>query len=107
MHEFLLRHIYIDSMKRHKLTKPVATSVTFLFSMALHEMVLAACFEMVQMWLFIFSLMQLPLIPLMRNPAFKGKRLGNLVFWWGTITGIPLISVLYAREYCSAKEGNC
>lgn len=36
----------------------------------------------------------------MRTPIFVGKRLGNLVFWWGVITGLPLISVLYAREYC-------
>uniref|UniRef100_A0A7S1CQD6 Diacylglycerol O-acyltransferase n=1 Tax=Bicosoecida sp. CB-2014 TaxID=1486930 RepID=A0A7S1CQD6_9STRA len=100
VHEFLLRHVYIASMHDHDLSKPAATFATFLFSMLLHEMILATAFEMVQGWLFLFSLMQLPLIPLMRNPVFKGKRLGNLVFWWGTITGIPLVAVLYAKEYC-------
>lgn len=40
----------------------------------------------------------------MRNPLFKGTRLGNTIFWWGMLTGIPLITVLYAREYCRTNQ---
>lgn len=104
VHEFLLRHVYLESMDEHNLSKPAATFVTFIFSMLLHELILATAFEMVQGWLFLFSLLQLPLIPLMRSPVFKGKRLGNLVFWWGTITGIPLVTVLYAKQYCQVHD---
>jgi len=86
------------------MSKPIATGATFIFSILLHELVLAACFELIRPWFCVFGLMQLPLIPLMRLPVFKGKRLGNLFFWWGIITGIPLMGVLYAREYCMVEQ---
>ena len=62
--------------------------------------ILMACFKMIRPWLMLFSLFQFPVMIVMRSPIFKGKRLGNLIFWWGLITGLSLIAVLYTREYC-------
>jgi hypothetical protein len=67
--------------------------------------ILIALFGFVSPWLGLFSLVQLPLIPLMRLRVFRGKRLGNLVVWFGLVTGVPLIAVLYSLQYCA--NGNC
>ena len=56
-------------------------------------------------WLAIMSLLQLPLMPIMKTKHFKGKPLGNIVFWFGLIIGIPLACVLYSRQYCQTY--NC
>ena len=62
-------------------------------------------FDLVRPWLALFSLAQLPLIPLMRLPIFRGKRLGNFIVRFGLVTGPPLMATMYAREYC--KDGHC
>ena len=43
----------------------------------------------------------------MRLRIFKGKRLGNLIVWFGLVTGVPFIAVLYSLEYCVKQQGNC
>lgn len=84
------------------LGKPVAMVLTFLTSILLHELLLIACFGMVRPWLAIFSLLQLPLLWIMRvSTMFKGHRLGNMVFWSGLLLGNCLIFVLYGSEYCA------
>eukprot|EP00658_Telonema_sp_P-2_P080805 TRINITY_DN8116_c0_g1_i1.p1 TRINITY_DN8116_c0_g1~~TRINITY_DN8116_c0_g1_i1.p1 ORF type:complete len:391 (-),score=85.80 TRINITY_DN8116_c0_g1_i1:206-1378(-) len=104
VHEFLLRHVYLSLLTRHKWGRTTALVFTFLWSIALHELVLSMVFGMFRPWLALFSLSQLPLRPLMSASAFKGKRLGNLVFWYGQALGIPLIMVLYTREYCASRH---
>ena len=37
VHEFLLRHIYLESIKTYKMSKRNATLLTFLFSSIIHE----------------------------------------------------------------------
>ena len=66
---------------------------------------LISMFKAVSPWLGLFSATQLPLIQMMRISVFKGKRLGNLIVWFGLVTGIPLITVLYSMNYCA--NGNC
>ncbi len=36
----------------------------------------------------------------------QGKRLGNLFVWFGLVTGVPFIAVLYSLQYCKVP-GNC
>ena len=69
--------------------------------------ILIALFGTFSPWLGFFSLFQLPLLPLMRLRIFKGKRLGNLIVWFGLVTGVPFIAVLYSLEYCVKQQGNC
>eukprot|EP00485_Elphidium_margaritaceum_P019612 CAMPEP_0202732294 /NCGR_PEP_ID=MMETSP1385-20130828/187583_1 /ASSEMBLY_ACC=CAM_ASM_000861 /TAXON_ID=933848 /ORGANISM="Elphidium margaritaceum" /LENGTH=412 /DNA_ID=CAMNT_0049398601 /DNA_START=574 /DNA_END=1812 /DNA_ORIENTATION=+ len=104
VHEFLLRHVYYESMNSYKLSKKVALAGTFAFSIALHEVVLSACFHRFSPWLAFLSVLQLPLIPVMQSPAFKNTNFGNIVFWFGIIIGMPMACVLYAREYCVAYD---
>lgn len=106
VHEFLLRHVYIELTVRQGASRSASLAITFLFSMLLHEVIFAALFRMIRPWFLMFGLTQLPLNVLMSNPIFKKTRLGNFIFWYGLFTGIPLISVLYTREYCAVK-GNC
>eukprot|EP00483_Globobulimina_turgida_P011189 UN11210 len=104
VHEFLLRHVYYESMSTYKLSKGVAMAGTFIFSIALHEVVLCACLHKFSPWLAFFRLMQLPLMPIMTSRAFKNKPLGNIVFWVGIIVGMPMTMVLYARDYCTTYD---
>ncbi|ETO15903.1 sterol O-acyltransferase, partial [Reticulomyxa filosa] len=62
VHEFLLRHVYLESMNSYKFGKNLATAGTFIFSVALHEVVLCACLHRFRPWLAALSLFQLPLI---------------------------------------------
>ena len=104
VHEFLLRHVYYESMSTYKLSKGIALAGTFIFSIALHEVVLCACLHKFSPWLAFMSLLQLPLMPVMKAPVFKNKPLGNIVFWVGIIIGMPMTCVLYAREYCAMYD---
>ena len=42
MHEFLLRHVYLQGIHAHKLTRMKAAVVTFLVSIVVHELVRGA-----------------------------------------------------------------
>jgi len=97
VHEWLLRHIYLESMGTYRLSRNSATYVTFLFSSLLHEGFMIICFKMFRPWLFALQMAQIPLIVFGRD--LKGTRLGNLMFWFAILLGIPLITVLYSREY--------
>ena len=106
VHEFLLRHVYIELSARRGTSRGLAVAMIFAWSMLLHEVIFVVCFRMLRPWFTMFGLSQLPLNNLMRTPLFKGTRLGSVIFWYGLISGIPLLSALYAREYCST-EGHC
>lgn len=86
--------------KRKTVLSPMtALYLTFLVSIAVHEAILWGVLGWVTPWLALFSLCQFPLLTLLRLPVFRGKRLGNIVFWSGLILGVSTIIVLYAREY--------
>merc|ERR1719242_390229 len=104
VHEFLLRHVYFESMSTYKLSRGLALAGTFVFSIVLHEVVLCACLHKFTPWLAGLSMLQIPLIPVMKSPAFKNKPLGNIVFWAGIMLGMPMNCVLYAREYCQTYD---
>eukprot|EP00656_Telonema_subtile_P000499 TRINITY_DN10233_c0_g1_i1.p1 TRINITY_DN10233_c0_g1~~TRINITY_DN10233_c0_g1_i1.p1 ORF type:complete len:390 (-),score=73.64 TRINITY_DN10233_c0_g1_i1:72-1241(-) len=104
VHEFLLRHVYLPLYNHYKWPRFLSITATFAYSIFLHELILSMVFGMVRPWLALFSLSQIPLRPLMALEFIKGKRLGNLVFWYGQGLGIPLIMVLYSREFCGRPE---
>ena len=39
VHEFLLRHVYLETIQKHQLSRMSAAVVTFLVSIILHELV--------------------------------------------------------------------
>ena len=99
VHLWLLRHVYLDAMRRYGASRSLAQTVTFAVSIVVHEAVLWGAFRRVTFpYLGLFSLTQLPLADLMRIEVIQGRRLGNLLFWGGLTFGISLITVLYAKE---------
>jgi len=105
VHEFLLRHIYSPLFKYpYNCNQKIATMLTFIYSIALHELVLTAATHQFHPWFAFFSLFQIPLIPVMSSPLIKGKQFGNIIFWAGLMLGLPLICILYARDYCKTPQ---
>ena len=99
VHEWLLRHIYLESMRKYKLSKDSAALGTFFFSMILHELALTVAGGRFRPYITVLAMLQLPLISVMRHPMIKGTRLGNLFFWFSQIWGVPMLMILYAREH--------
>lgn len=97
VHEFLLRHVYLESLETYKLSKRSATLFTFLISAALHECVFVIVFRTVKMYFFILQMLQVIII--IYGRGLKGTRVGNYIFWFGMILGLPLQAVIYCREY--------
>ncbi|KIO18192.1 hypothetical protein M407DRAFT_32129 [Tulasnella calospora MUT 4182] len=96
VHSFLLRHVYASSISDYKFSKPSAAMITFLLSALLHELVMAIVTKKIRMYLFVMQMAQVPLIALGRIPVIRrNKILGNVVFWFGLMTGFPLLCVAY------------
>ncbi|KAF4314834.1 hypothetical protein G195_011634 [Phytophthora kernoviae 00238/432] len=97
VHEFLLRHVYLESRDSYNISKINATVFTFFMSAALHECVFILMFRAVKMYFFMLQMVQVVIIVYGRG--LRGTRLGNLSFWFGMILGLPLQAVIYSREY--------
>lgn len=97
VHEFLLRHVYFETLETYKLTRRTATILTFMVSAALHECVFAIIFRTVKLYFFVLQMMQVVVI--IYGRGLKNTRAGNYIFWLGMILGIPLQAVIYCREY--------
>jgi hypothetical protein len=126
VHEFLLRHVYLDFQRGAGRSRrrgggggggggegggggrspAVALYLTYGVSIVAHEIIISGALGFgITPYLSILSLAQFPLLTILRLPAFKGKRLGNLFFWTGLMFGVTLVLVLYAREYSAAAGG--
>ncbi|KAI8922735.1 MBOAT, membrane-bound O-acyltransferase family-domain-containing protein [Entophlyctis helioformis] len=100
VHEFLLRHIYLEGISTYKLSKNDATLLTFFLSACLHELVLLVIGRRLRFYFFGLQMFQIPLIYFARIPAVRKQRLfGNLLFWFGMFLGPPLLAVAYLREH--------
>jgi len=97
VHEFLLRHVYLETINTYKISRKNATLITFLFSSIVHEFFMGMTLRIFRPWLFFFQMSQLPMIYIL-NPLFKKSPFSNYFFWFGLILGPPMISLLYARE---------
>ncbi|KAJ3002016.1 hypothetical protein HKX48_002568, partial [Thoreauomyces humboldtii] len=87
VHEFLLRHVYLESISQYKLSKHNATFLTFFLSSCLHEVVMVVLAKRVRLYLFGLQMCQLPLIFVSRWSKLKSyPRIGNAFFWWGMYT---------------------
>ncbi|KAI9344100.1 MBOAT, membrane-bound O-acyltransferase family-domain-containing protein [Obelidium mucronatum] len=100
VHEFLLRHVYLESISSYKISKQNAAHLTFFVSSLFHEFAIAMIGKRVRPWLFLFQMFQIPLIWMSRLDAMKRRRgVGNVLFWFSMFLGPPLLAVLYAREH--------
>ncbi|KAJ3150206.1 hypothetical protein HDU89_003295 [Geranomyces variabilis] len=99
VHEFLLRHVYLESISTYKLSQQNATFLTFFLSSCLHELVMIVLARKVRMYLFGLQMLQIPLIFISRWSKLKRyPRIGNGFFWFSMYTGPPLLAVAYCRE---------
>jgi sterol O-acyltransferase len=105
VHTFLHKHVY-QRIRNHGFDASAGRTITFLVSIVLHEILLWGLFGTGIPYLALFSLTQLPLMFIMKSKIIQGRRLGNLVFWAGMIMGTTLVTVLYAKDYCSI-QGHC
>lgn len=82
VHNFLLRHLYYP-LVNSGVPKGVATTVVFLFSALLHEVVISVPFRHITLHAFFGMMAQAPLITLTRmiDARFDNAFLGNVIFW--------------------------
>jgi len=96
VHVWLLTHVYRELSRRT--SRGAALQLTLYASIVAHELVLWGAFRRVTFpYLGAFSLTQLPLASLMQTSVISGRRLGNVLFWFGLTSGLCLNLVLYAR----------
>ena len=99
VHEFLLRHIFLDTMLRRGASPTIALYLTYIISILIHEFIIWGALGIVTPYLGILSTVQFPLMTLLRLPIFRGRRLGNMFFWAGLMIGITLVLILYSKDY--------
>eukprot|EP00123_Amoebidium_parasiticum_P010549 comp20177_c0_seq1/m.25018 comp20177_c0_seq1/g.25018 ORF comp20177_c0_seq1/g.25018 comp20177_c0_seq1/m.25018 type:complete len:468 (-) comp20177_c0_seq1:42-1445(-) len=95
VHEFLLRHAYLELIEEYRLSPGLAKLLTFVFSSCLHEMIIAVITRRVRMYVFVLQMSQILWIYL---APWKHARKGNLFFWWGQTLGPPLLAYMYIWE---------
>lgn len=96
VHRFLLRHVYHSSISAFNMTKLSATLITFVISGIVHELVMYIIFGRLRGYLFYFQMSQIPLVFISRLRFMKDKKvLGNVITWFGFISGPAMICTLY------------
>ena len=85
VHNFLLRYLYLESIKSYKFSKSRATFVTFLFSSCLHEMIMAVASRQIRLYLFVLQMIQIPLIYIGRLKFFKDHYIFANMFVWASL----------------------
>ena len=95
VHLFLHKHIYLEFIYHYGCSEQWARAVTFVFSAACHEMVLASICRNVKPYLLGLMLIQIPLVVMQR--VLKKSLLGLYVFWGGMILGLPLLLTMYSK----------
>jgi sterol O-acyltransferase len=93
VHHFFRRHVYGAS--RPRLSRPMATLVTFLISAIGHELVMACITKKLRGYGFLAQMSQLPIVMLQRTKWIRGRTvLNNVCFWCSMILGLSLASIL-------------
>lgn len=119
VHHFLRRHVYSASLPY--MSKGGATTVTFLVSAILHELVMGCITKKFRGYGFVSMMLQIPLVGLQRSPWMKDRalfnvqslnsstfqhrlthRLQNICFWISIILGQAVVSltIVMATFHC-------
>jgi len=97
VHEWCLRHVYVESIHYFNISKKSAVFMTFFISAVLHEFLMLLAFKMIRPWFLLAMLSQVPLI--MVSNKWKGERIGNIIMWVSLMFGQPVIEVMYIRDW--------
>jgi sterol O-acyltransferase len=99
VHNFFRRHVYSAS-RGVKLSRPVATGITFFISALAHELVMGCITRKFRGYGFVLMMLQMPFVMVQRLPwVRKRKLLNNVMFWICMIIGLSLVSL------CSSATG--
>ncbi|KAH8926453.1 hypothetical protein BT69DRAFT_1259288 [Atractiella rhizophila] len=96
VHSFLMKHVYASTRSTYGISRGSAAFVTFFLSACFHELVMAVVTKKIRMYLFFMQMAQLPLIAMGRIKLMReNPALGNITFWFGLLSGFPLLAVCY------------
>jgi len=91
VHHFFRRHVY--SASRSRMSRPIATVITFFISALAHELVMGCITRKFRGYGFFAMMLQMPIVLLQRSRWLKEKHLlNNILFWCSMITGLALVS---------------
>jgi len=103
VHEWCLRHVYLDLQTFIGVNKHTAIFATFFFSAVIHELLFSVAFKTLRPWFFFGMLAQIPLIAFSRG--CRNKRRGNYLVWWSLFSGQPLLEVRVGRGGPGGRGG--
>lgn len=96
VYKFLLRHVYHSSISALKVNRMQATLLTFIISSLVHELVMFVIFGTLRGYLLILQMSQIPLVMISKTKYMRDKKvLGNVICWFGFISGPSMICTLY------------
>ena len=95
VHNFFRRHVYSAS-RGVKLSRPVATGITFFISAVAHELVMGCITRKFRGYGFVLMMLQMPFVMIQRLPWLRQRTLlNNVMFWICMIMGLSLLCALY------------
>jgi sterol O-acyltransferase len=93
VHNFFRRHIY-GASRGAKLSRPVATGITFFISALAHELIMGSITRKFRGYGFFLMMLQMPLVLIQRMPFLREQKLlKNVIFWCSIITGLSLVGL--------------
>lgn len=101
VHKFLQKYVYRHCLTEYKTSKTMARLITFMISSVFHELVMFVLMGPSKYsfaFLFVFQMLQIPLISLVVGSGWakKHKILANWVFWIMLVLGLPTIVICYS-----------
>ena len=93
VHHFFRRHVY--SASRSKMSRPIATFITFLISALAHELLMGCITRKFRGYGFVAMMLQMPIVLMQRSRWVRNKHLlNNVLFWCSMILGLSLVSLI-------------
>jgi len=90
VHHFFRRHVY--SASRGHMSRPLATTITFLISALAHELVMGCITRKFRGYGFVAMMLQMPIVMVQRSKWVKGRTiLNNVLFWCSMILGLSMV----------------
>eukprot|EP00357_Protocruzia_adherens_P007143 CAMPEP_0115015420 /NCGR_PEP_ID=MMETSP0216-20121206/26762_1 /TAXON_ID=223996 /ORGANISM="Protocruzia adherens, Strain Boccale" /LENGTH=502 /DNA_ID=CAMNT_0002385545 /DNA_START=71 /DNA_END=1579 /DNA_ORIENTATION=- len=105
VHEWCLRHVYVESIHYFQFTKGLAIFFVFLVSAILHEVVFSFSVNLLRPYFFVGMLLQFIPIMVLDKMLKDSPRFGNLNMWLSLMIGQPVVEILYFRDYYATFDG--
>ncbi|KAL9651341.1 hypothetical protein ABK040_001293 [Willaertia magna] len=93
VHKWLVLHVYLP-LVNHGFSASFSSFVVFFVSALFHELVVSVPFRNIKLWAFFAMVIQMPMIYVTKK-YFKGKQMGNVIFWASFMFGQSNCILLY------------